>query len=433
MSLRRLFHPSRICCVAVLSFLFVAGAQAQNGKPLTLEAALKAADAPHPDLQLAEAEHNLALADQAFASSQSDFSVILQGRLQGAQSTIPGSDFTGDNSVRLAARKNLYDFGRSENSVGAARSVAESRERTLLQVRDQRRIDIMERYFNVLLADLRAVADDEFMTVAFLNFDRAREAHEQKLVSTVDLRELESRFQNLLEQRNRSQRQQRYSRELLAEAINQPGQLAVDLEDPALPGNARALPSFDALSALIEQSPKILSSNKLLEASRQRLESVRAENSPTLDAEFEAGTYPNRKLEGRDALRAGVVLTWPLYQGGRNSAQLAREQAQFHKLQAEHERLRRSISLTLLSLLSQAEQLQKSTRNAAKIQADYRDLALERARGQYEVELKTNLGESSAFIVEAKLRQREVEFQLALALAKMEALLGQPLPKVESK
>ncbi len=432
MSLRGKFYPSRLACAAALSFVLL-GASAQTTKPLTLEAALQAADAPHPDLQLAEAEHKLALADQAYAGSQSDFNVILQGRLQGSKSTIPGADFSADNSVRLTARKNLYDFGRSENSLGAARSVAESRERTLLQVRDQRRIDIMERYFNVLLADLRAVADDEFMTVAFLNFDRAREAHEQKLVSTVDLRELESRFQNLQEKRNLSRRQQRFTRELLAEAMNQPGQLAVDLEDPPLPGNARALPGFDVLSALIEQSPKVQSSNKLLEASRQRLESVRAENSPTLDAEFEAGEYPNRKLEGRDALRAGVVLTWPLYQGGRNSAQLAREQAQFHKLQAEHEKLRRSVSLALLSLWSQADQLQKSARNAANIQADYRDLALERARGQYEVELKTNLGESSAYTVEAKLRQREVEFQLALTLARMEALLGQALPKAETK
>lgn len=432
MSLRGKFYPWRFCCAAFLCFL-VSGAFAQNAKPLTLEAALQAADAPHPDLQLAEAEHNLALADQAYAGAQSDFSVILQGRLQGSKSTIPGADFSADNNVRLTARKNLYDFGRSENSLGAARSVAESRERALLQVRDQRRIDIMERYFNVLLADLRAVADDEFMTVAFLSFDRAREAHEQKLVSTVDLRELESRFQHLQEKRNLSRRQQRYTRELLAEAMNQPGQLAVDLEDPPLPGNARALPSFEALSALIEQSPKILSSNKLLEASRQRLESVRAENNPTLDAEFEAGEYPNRKLEGRDALRAGVVLTWPLYQGGRNSAQLAREQAQFHKLQAEHEKLRRGISLALLSLWSQSDQLQKSARNAAKIQAEYRDLALERARGQYEVELKTNLGESEAYTVEAKFRQREVEFQLALTLARMEALLGQSLPKAGTK
>lgn len=432
MNSQGMFYPARFLYVVALSFLIV-GAHAQGAKPLSLEAALQAADAPHPDLQLAEAERDLALADQAYASARRDLGVTLEGRLQGAKSTLPNSDFSADNSVRLAARKNLYDFGRSENNIDAARSVAEARERELLDTRDQRRIDIMARYFDVLLADLRAVADDEFMTVAFLNFDRAREAHEQKLVSTVDMRELESRFQNLLEKRNFSRRQQRFSRELLAEAMNQPGQLVSELEDPKLPGNQRVLPSFDALSTLVDQSPKVQSSRKLVEASRQRLAALRADTHPTLDAELEAAEYPNRRLQGRDNLRAGVVLTWPLYQGGRNSAQLAREQAQFYKLQAETEKVRRTVSLTLLRLLSQAEQLQTSARNAAKIQTDYRDLALERARAQYEVELKTNLGESSAFTVEAKLRQREVEYQLALALAKLEALLGQPLPKAKSK
>ena len=418
---------------AVIFSLVSTGAYAQELKPLSLERALQAADSAHPDLQIAEAERDLALADQAFASAKSDLSVTLEGRLQGVRSSLPGSDFNADNSVRLAARKNLLDFGRSENSIGAARAVSEVRDRNLLEVRDQRRIDIMERFFDVLIADLRYVADSEFATVAFLNFDRGRDLFEQKLLSKVDLSESEARFQNLIVKRNESQLQQRFSRELLAEAMNQPGQLVSDLEDPKLAGNERTLPSYETLSTLIEQSPKIQSSKKLLEASRQRMQALRADNNPSLDAEFEANEYANRKLQGRDSVRAGLLLSWPVYQGNRNTSQLAREQAQFHKLQAEAERLKRKISQTVLKLLMEAEQLQKPTRNAARVQVDFRDLTVERARAQYEVELKTNLGESSAFVVEAKLRQRLVEYQLALTLAKLEALLGQPLPKPNTK
>ena len=214
---------------AVIFSLVSTGAYAQELKPLSLERALQAADSAHPDLQIAEAERDLALADQAFASAESDLSVNLEGRLQGVRSSLPGSDFNADNSVRLAARKNLLDFGRSENSIGAARAVSEVRDRNLLEVRDQRRIDIMERFFDVLIADLRYVADSEFATVAFLNFDRGRDLFEQKLLSKVDLSESEARFQNLIVKRNESQLQQRFSRELLAEAMNQPGQLIFGL------------------------------------------------------------------------------------------------------------------------------------------------------------------------------------------------------------
>ena len=432
MILRGTLLPSR-CLIAAATFcLLHAGAFAQNSQVLSLERALQAAEAPHPDLEIALAERDLARADQAFASARGDLSVALEGRLQQAKPSARGSDIVSDNSLRLSARKNLFDFGRSENAVGAARAVTEARDQNLIEARDQRRIEIMTRFFEVLLADMQAVADGEYMTVAFLNFDRGRENFEQKLIPKVDLSELEARFQNLFLKRNQSQQQQRLTRELLAEAMNQPGQLVSELEDPTLPGNERALPAFEALGGLIEQSPSIQSSKKLLDASRQRLEAVRAENHPSLDAEVEANEA-ERRLSGRDTFRAGVVLSWPLYQGNRNASLLAREQAQFHKLQAETEKRKRKLTQTVLTLLIEAEQLQKSARNAAKVQVDFRDLALDRARAQYEVELRTNLGESEAATVEAKLRQRAVEYQLALTLAKLEALLGQPLPQPETK
>jgi hypothetical protein len=62
---------------------------------------------------------------------------------------------------------------------------------------------------------------------------------------------------------------------------------------------------------------------------------------------------------------------------------------------------------------------------------EYRDWALERARAEYELELKTNLGNSMAETQAAQLRRRQVEYRLALALARLEALSGGSLPPVE--
>ena len=425
--------PVRLVCTAAVFCLF-SNASAQDAtKPLTLELALQAVSTPHPDLQIAEAERDIALADRSFASARSDFSVNFEGRLQGAKSSLPDATFRADNGVRLLARKNLYDFGRTSNNVDAASSIADARERSLLETRDLRRIDIMTRFFDVLLVDLQYVQDDEFMTVAFLEFDRARDNFNQQLLAQTDLSELEARFQNLRARRSQTQLLQRLNREFLADAMNQPGQLANELVDPPLPGNDLPLPSFEILQPILAQSPRVLNSQKLLEASRQRIEALRADNKPSLDAEFEAGEYPNRKLQGRDELRAGVVLSWPIYQGNRNTAQVAREQAQFYKLQAEAEKTKRNVAQTALRLLLEADQLQRAARNAAKFQVSFTDLALERARALYEVELRTNLGASAAATIAAKLQQRNVEYQLALNLARLEALLGQPLPKADKK
>ena len=427
---RRAALRPRLLYAAILLCLS-AGAAAQTDKVLTLEQALKAADAPHPDLQIAQAEREMALADQASVSARRDLSVTLEGRLQRAKP--PGADFLSDNSVGLVARKNLFDFGRSAHAEGAARAVVKARDLDLMDVRDQRRLVIMARYFDVLLADLHYAVDNEYMAVAYVTFDNARDRFEQKLIPKVDLIELDAKYQDALVKRNESQKRQRITRALLAEAMNQPGQLASDLEDPKLAGNNRVLPEYEDLQALVEHNPKLQADKQLLEASRQRLDAARAETHPSLDAEVDATDYATRPLPGRDAVRAGVILSWPIYQGRRVSSQLAKEQAQFYKLQAETEILKRSLSQTVLDTWLEAEQLQKTARNAAKIQADYRDLALDRARGQYEVELRTNLGNSMAATAEATLRQRAVEYQLALALAKLEALLGQPLPQPAKK
>lgn len=406
---------------------------AQNEKPLTLEQALLSADAAHPDLAIAQAEREMALADQSAADARRDLAVTLEGRLQQAQSSLPGATFSADNSVRLLARKNLYDFGRTSSAAGAAQSILDARDLQLIDVRDQHRLDVMARFFDVLITDMQYASDNEYMTVWYLTFDRARERYEQKLIAKVDVAEAEARSQDFLEKRNATQRRQRLSRALLADAMNQPGQLPSELVDPVLASNDRPLPDYEELLKLIEQNPKLKANQQILEASRQRLEAVRADKNPTLDLELEANEYANRKLSGRDEYRAGVVLSWPLYQGNRVSSQLAREQAQFHKLQAENEKYKRSLMSAVLATWMEAEQLQKTARNAAKVQVDYRDLTLERARAFYEMELRTTLGETMASTVDAKLRQRSVEYKLALALAKLEAFLGQPLPAPAKK
>lgn len=418
-----------IGCIFVSSLATAADSSA----PLTLDQALRAADAPHPDIEIAQADRDIALADQAAARARRDLAVNFEGRLQRARPAVSGAELAADNSLRLAARKNLYDFGRSENAVDAAGAVVQARDLNLLSARDQRRLDIMARYFDVLLADLQFAADNEFMAVAFVSYDNARDRVDQKLLSRVDLAELEARYQDRLIKRNQSLAQQRISRALLAEAMNQPGKLGEDLEDPVLPGNAQPIADYEVLRALLDHNKRLQASKHLLEASRERLEAIRADGRPSLDAELEAADYANRQLPGRDALRAGVVLSWPLYQGERLSSQLAREQAQFYKIQAETDKLQRSLALTVLTLWNEVEQLQKTGRNAAKVQADYRDLALERARGLYETELRANLGDSMAATAQAKVQQRAVEYQLALALAKLEALLGQPVPRLQKK
>lgn len=400
-------------------------ALAQQGA-LTLEQALASAGSPHPDLALAEAERAGAMAELGGASARRDWSVVFDGGARHVQ-PMQGDD-TDDSYARINARKNLYDFNRTRYAEDAARAEIAAREAALLTTQQRRRIDIMARFFDVLVADQQFTADNEFMAIAYANFDHGRERHALGQISDVELAEMENRYQDWRVRRDLSERRLRATRAQLANALNRPGDLPGELVDPPLADNQRPIPEFEVLLPLLEvNNARLKSQRAALEASRQRVASLRAERSPSIDAEIEGAEY-GRSIGTRDRLRAGVLLNWPLYQGERVDARVAREQATLAKLAAEYDRIKMDLSQTLLETWQEAQHLQSVARSAARQNTATRDLQLERSRAYYDLELRTNLGDAMANTVEAKLRERRTEYQLALALARLEALTGTPLP-----
>ena len=414
-------------CFACLLLFFVACTPAMAKGTLTLEAALAAAESAHPDLLLARAERDSALADRHIANSRQDASVNFEGALRSGRPTIGEQDIAGDNSVRLVARRTLYDFGRSSNAELAAQYELNAREADLTTTLDKRRLEIMARYFDVLLADLQFTVDNELMAVYYVSFDQGKDRLARGQISGVELVELESRYRDILEKRNAGAQRQRLTRATLANAMNRPGDLPGDLEDPKLPGNQRPLPDYEILlPILLDNNSRLRAQQDMLAASQKRLESLRAEKSPTLDVEVQAGDY-SRASTTRDKASAGLILSWPLYQGDRADSRIAREMAQFNKLQAGAEKLKMDMTQALLETCLDIAQLQSAARSAAQKNTEYRNLQLERSRGLYELELKSNLGTSMADTSDARLRVRRNEYQLALSFARLEALMGRPL------
>lgn len=394
---------------------------------LTLEEALATADAQHPDVLLAQANRDIALAEVELAGSRSDTGISLEGILRSGRPSNSGQDFTADNSIRLAARKTLYDFGRSSNAEQAAQLNFQSREADISSALDRRRLEIMSRYFDVLLADLQYTVDNELMAVHYVSFDHGRDKLERGQISSLDLAELESRYTDTLEKRNISEQRQRLTRALLANSMNRPGDLPSQLDDPKLNDNQRKLPAFEALLPILQNNnPQLRAYREMLAASQKRIDALRADTRPTLDAELQASDY-SRTASTRDNLSAGLILTWPLYQGRRVESRVARERSEFNKLQASAEKIKMDLTQALLETWLEISQLQSSAKTAANKYADLRDLQLEKSRGLYQLELTSNLGTAMVGTAEANLRARRIEYQLALSIARLEALIGIPL------
>lgn len=396
---------------------------------LTLDEALAGATAPHPDRRIAESDLAVAQADRALAGSRQDFALYIDGSLR--TGLRPDGDWKPDNVGRIVARKPLFDFGRSSGAIEAADQEVAARQAALLNNENLRRLDIMARYFDVLLADMQYAADNEFMAVAYVAWDNARDRAAVGQLSQPELMKLEAGYQDVRERRNASLQRMRATRQKLAQSINRPASLPTDLEEPALKDNNRPVPDYETLLPwVLAHNPRVMAARAQIEAADARIASARAERHPSIDAEVIGAGY-SRESVTRDDVSAGLVFSVPLYQGERVDAREARERALKARTQAELQKLEFDLADALLANLQEIEWLRGSGRPAADKQIEYRDWALERARAEYELEMKTNLGTNMAETQMAQLRRKQVEYRLALALARLEALSGGSLPPVE--
>jgi hypothetical protein len=138
-------------------------------------------------------------------------------------------------------------LGADESRSGAAED--------LLPPLAAQQLEIMERFLDVLLADLSYSRYNEALAAAYVQFDRANVRRELGQYSELKVAELETAYQDVLRKRAASEATQRLTRELLAQAMGRPGQLPRELTLADLPEPPAELPELDAvLPAVLEHA-----------------------------------------------------------------------------------------------------------------------------------------------------------------------------------
>jgi outer membrane protein TolC len=409
-----------------LGLATAASADARLPQPLSLTDALALADEEHPAVAAGRADLMRGEADRLAADSANDLAVGLRLHPRWVDPNHRAEDQSNNDSrVILRLSKPLYDFGRTSHALEAADSTVRSHEERYLSLMARQRMDIMRRYFEVLLADLAYTRDNEAMAIAFVTLDRARNRNELGQVSDIDLLALEDRFQETRLTRMASLQETRAARNRLAMALNRPQEVPADLLRPELPGNDRDLPELEELYALAEAGNRRLASLRLeAQAASQRMAASRAGRRPTLSAEVEAAHY-ERVLGGRDPLAAGLILDIPLYSGRRVDASVAREQAALYDTQARIRQHELDLRQAVLETWQEIQRL-RTRREQSRVRSDYRELYLDRSRALYELEVQTDLGDAMTQWSAAMLFAAQTEFELALAWERLALLTGQP-------
>jgi outer membrane protein TolC len=430
MSTRRAQNPRRragvlaaaLCCAAL-----AATAAEPLPDPLSLGHALSLAADDHPSLALSRAEMAAAEAERAEVDAENG--LYAAARLNARyidDSNVPVQQKSNDSRALLLVRKELYDFGRSDSDLAAAEAALRGSEWQLRDRMQQRRLDIAKAFFEVILADLNFTRENESMAEAFVELDRARDRNELGQLSDIEVLELDDAYQAVRLRRFRAEAEQRASRARLAQALNRPDELPARLSTPALPANDSPLPDYEPLiEAALQQNPVLLALRQQLEASRLRVAASRRGAYPVLSTELNAGWWNRDIGNNREPFGASLILDIPLITGGRTDAEIAKEQADNYRLQAEVQQLEYDLRQQVLETWQEIQAL-RAQRDAADVKRDYRDLYLDRSRAEYELDIKTDLGDAMAQQSAARLFAARTEFSLALAWARLAALVGEP-------
>lgn len=408
-----------------------ASAQTPLPSPLSLEQALAIADTTHPDLLLADA----ALQQARARRQQVDASDDLELGFTAALRTIDPSEIAADQGhndsyARLNLSKRLYDFGRTAHAEEAAEASLESRRWQLQAARQQHRLDVMARFFAVLLSDLKSARDNEALSIAYVRYDKAVKRHELGKVSDIDLLALERDYQQARRELSTSSNRQRITRSQLAISLNRPTDLPSDLVTPDLDVEPLEGELDSWVQRALSENLQIQSLRAEVEAASKQLQASEAEDNPVLRGEVEAATY-NRELGGRDPLRASLVFELPLYSGSRVDAMAAERRAQIQQKRAELAAYELQVRQQMLELWMELERL-RTDREALQVDADYRDLNLDRSRTLYDMDMQTDLGDSMTQIADIQWQRARNKYDMLLAQARLKALAGSLLPSTGS-
>lgn len=418
-------HAKLLIGAVALAWLLVAGAEpAPMPQPLNLATALQLADREHPDLLRSAARREAADASLQQVLGASDPRVSLFGELRYVEPPSGvGDQSNNDSMARLSVRQRLYDFGYSSAREEAAGQALAGAGWEHLDARQSHRLAVMQAFFDVILADLTYARDNEHLAVVYVALDRARDRHELGQVSDVRLLELESEYQQVRTAFNRSRLRQRLTRTKLGQLLNRPEDPPVDLVMPEPVDPTVELPAEQQLlDRALADNPRLQALRARVEAAEQQLAAAKKAHGPVLHGELGAGAY-ERVLGSRNDWEAGLVLEVPLYTGRAADAETAAARAELNgvraELQAEQLAVRQAVLENRLLLDDLKVRLEQ-----VEVLGEYRELYLDRSRALYEMEVRTDLGDSMVQMSVVRLERAKVEFDWMLTRARLAALTG---------
>ncbi|MBN2576239.1 MAG: TolC family protein [Deltaproteobacteria bacterium] len=419
------------------------GAAAAEQRVLTLDEALRAARAHHPQLAAARAETEAKTAKVNVARApllpQVTGSASYQRATRHAMVTaVPtsgsmpittaGTASSNLYSVGLGVSQLLYDFGQTTGKWNAAKATLQSQEQA------ERNLAV-EVAFNVRAAFHAAAAAAALVKVAVDNLAN-QELHLRQIQGFVeagtrpeiDLAQARTDRANAQVQLINAQVGFDSAKAALNQAIGVEGTTEFDVADPgavAVEGEGEEIDTL--MGAALRARPDLQSLQRQIEAQEFVTSGLRGGYAPTLSAN--AGlTESGPALDDLNwGFRAMLSLNWQLFGGGVTDAQVREARASLAVLRAQYDLQRQQMRLEL----EQARlgvRAAKASVDAAREAAVNARVRLTLAEGRYQAGVGNviELGDAQVAFASAAAQEVQARFNLATARAKLLLALGRP-------
>ncbi|MCH9646411.1 MAG: TolC family protein [Proteobacteria bacterium] len=296
---------------------------------------------------------------------------------------------------------------------------------SLQQLKQDKSIQLMRSFFDIVLADLSYETALQKLAISAIREGRVRDDYDTQSASEVMLLEKQADTQLSQVQRIKAESAQIQTRAKLAQLLNISYENRPD--EVVKPDYKhlfkKDLDDFSYYQKKLKNNLKLKQLEQSLQAIKRQISQQKNNLGIVINSSARLGEQGYQR-EKNGQWRAGLQLSMPFGTDANQESKISQLMIQSKKKQLEIEQLQQDLlgeALDHYLNLSALRQIHK----ALIVELDYRDLHLEKARANYEMEIKSDIGNSMTSYTDSERKLAENEFNYVITLKKLHHLIGE--------
>ncbi|CAC9508283.1 hypothetical protein [uncultured Gammaproteobacteria bacterium] len=391
--------------------------------PLTLRHTL--ALATKQNLEQKQLHINIELDKIELKSYQDSYKTTVDLDLQLARrdnEKLGGTDYS---HAFIKINKVLYDQNVEINQ-NAAKSTVKNTEFALQQLKIDKTTQVMQAFFNIILADMRHETVLERLAISAIRANRIQDNFDVEDASEVELLEKRTLTQLDVVKRIEAEAAQITTRAKLAQLLNIAYENRPDnLVKPDLTYFfKKELAGFEIWQKKIQLSNLELGELRRVLANLKQQRNLEKNNKEiVISSNIKLGeqSYDSSK---NGNWRAGISFIMPFGQSQSQKNKTSKLLTKIKQQQLRIEQRTQALNQQALSLWLKLKTL-KQRHQALTTELDYRDLYLELARANYEMEIKSDIGSAMSNLTDTEWKLTKNEFDFVIVFIQLQQLAGE--------